>query len=135
MVLREDRSEGVFMEGLSWHPVASAGQVLALLASGAAGRHTAATRVNDQSSRSHMVMQCSVEYRVVEEGTGVVSRRAKLSLVDLAGSERQKAADTEGDRLKEATAINKSLFTLGQVGAAWLHRGRASVGRQGRADL
>lgn len=63
-----------------------------------------------------MVMQCSIESRCVEEGTGVVRRRSMLSLVDLAGSERQKAADTEGDRLKEAQAINKSLFCLGQVG-------------------
>ena len=61
------------------------------------------------------VMQVAVECRSVEEGTGVVTRRSRLSLVDLAGSERQKAAETEGDRLKEAQAINKSLFTLGQV--------------------
>lgn len=47
-------------------------------------------------------MQVSVECRIVEEGTGVVMRRSRLSLVDLAGSERQKAAETEGDRLKEA---------------------------------
>lgn len=59
----------------------------------------------------------------MEEGTGVVSRRSKLSLVDLAGSERQKVAETEGDRLREAQAINKSLFTLGQVGG----RGQGGV--------
>lgn len=45
----------------------------------------------------------------------MVCRRSKLSLVDLAGSERQKVSDTEGERLKEAQAINKSLFTLAQV--------------------
>ena len=35
--------------------------------------------------------------------------------VDLAGSERQKVSDTEGERLREGTAINRSLFTLSQV--------------------
>jgi hypothetical protein len=113
----------------SWSPACpfppAADDVLRLLSRGAASRHTAATRLNDTSSRSHMVMQCLVESRTVEEGAGVVHRRSKLSLVDLAGSERQKASDTECDRLKEAQAINKSLFTLGQVrqwvvGAQWL---------------
>lgn len=32
-----------------------------------------------------------------------------------AGSERQRAADTEGQQLKEASAINRSLSTLGLV--------------------
>lgn len=69
-------------------------------------------------------MTCSLEMRIVEEGAGVVRRRSRLSLVDLAGSERQKAADTQGDRLKEAQAINKSLFTLGQVGRCQLSNTR-----------
>ena len=32
-----------------------------------------------------------------------------------AGSERQRAAETEGQQLKEASAINRSLSTLGLV--------------------
>lgn len=44
-----------------------------------------------------------------------LSKFAPPSAAFPAGSERQKAAETEGDRLKEAQAINKSLFTLGQV--------------------
>ncbi|KAL4429576.1 hypothetical protein ABPG77_008625 [Micractinium sp. CCAP 211/92] len=113
--LREDKQAGVFLEGVGWHAVTKVEEVLRLLLRGAASRHTAATRLNDTSSRSHMLLQCRIESQSVEEGTGVVRRRSMLSLVDLAGSERQKAAETEGDRLKEAQAINKSLFTLGQV--------------------
>lgn len=42
----------------------------------------------------------------------------KLNLVDLAGSERQYAAQTSGERLREASQINKSLSALaGVIGA------------------
>ncbi|KAL0376308.1 UNVERIFIED_CONTAM: Kinesin-like protein KIN-12C [Sesamum calycinum] len=42
-------------------------------------------------------------------------RFGRLNLVDLAGSERQKSSGAEGERLKEAANINKSLSTLGLV--------------------
>ncbi len=42
-------------------------------------------------------------------------RRSLLSFVDLAGSERQKMAGTEGERLAEGAAINKSLLALSKV--------------------
>ena len=42
-------------------------------------------------------------------------RSALLHLVDLAGSERQKSTESAGARLKEASAINKSLSALGNV--------------------
>jgi hypothetical protein len=44
-----------------------------------------------------------------------VERRSKLSLVDLAGSERAKSTGCTGDRLREASNINKSLSTLSEV--------------------
>ena len=42
-------------------------------------------------------------------------RVGKLHLVDLAGSERQSKTGATGKRLKEATQINLSLSTLGNV--------------------
>ncbi|BBN68080.1 P-loop containing nucleoside triphosphate hydrolases superfamily protein, partial [Prunus dulcis] len=70
---------------------------------GAANRKVAATNMNRASSRSHS-----------RECQGVTHHRfARLNLVDLAGSERQKSSGAEGERLKEATNINKSLSTLG----------------------
>lgn len=41
--------------------------------------------------------------------------KSKLWLVDLAGSERIGKTDVQGDRLKEAQSINKSLSALGDV--------------------
>lgn len=38
-----------------------------------------------------------------------------LHLIDLAGSEDNRKTGNVGDRMKESTAINKSLFALNQV--------------------
>lgn len=44
-----------------------------------------------------------------------VCTKSKLWLVDLAGSERIAKTDVQGDRLKEAQNINRSLSALGDV--------------------
>ncbi|VFR02684.1 unnamed protein product [Cuscuta campestris] len=81
---------------------------------GAANRKVASTNMNRASSRSHSVFTCVIESKW--ESQGVTHHRfARLNLVDLAGSERQKSSGAEGERLKEATNINKSLSTLGLV--------------------
>uniref|UniRef100_M4E0B5 Kinesin motor domain-containing protein n=1 Tax=Brassica campestris TaxID=3711 RepID=M4E0B5_BRACM len=81
---------------------------------GAANRKIAATHMNSESSRSHSVFTCTIE-SIWERDSLTHSRFARLNLVDLAGSERQKSSGAEGDRLKEAANINKSLSTLGLV--------------------
>ncbi len=43
-----------------------------------------------------------------------MKKSSMFRLVDLAGSERTKKTGAEGDRLREATNINKSLSTLGK---------------------
>ncbi|CAL4891324.1 unnamed protein product [Urochloa decumbens] len=81
---------------------------------GSANRKVAATNMNRESSRSHSVFTCIIESRWEKDSASNL-RFARLNLVDLAGSERQRTSGAEGERLKEAANINKSLSTLGLV--------------------
>ncbi|KAI4467704.1 kinesin-related [Holotrichia oblita] len=77
-------------------------------------RTTAATNMNDVSSRSHAIFTITF----VQAGycDGVPSETvSKIHLVDLAGSERADTTGATGQRLKEGAHINKSLVTLGSV--------------------
>ncbi|KZV33656.1 phragmoplast orienting kinesin-1 [Dorcoceras hygrometricum] len=112
--LREDSKKGVYVENLTQYSVRTANDVLELLQQGAANRKIAATHMNSESSRSHSVFTCIIESRW-EKDSMVHLRFGRLNLVDLAGSERQKSSGAEGERLKEAANINKSLSTLGMV--------------------
>jgi kinesin family protein C2/C3 len=78
-------------------------------------RSMASTDMNEQSSRSHMLMNVTVES--FHKATGVTTV-GKLHLVDLAGSERPSKSGATGQALKEAQNINKSLSALGDVIAA-----------------
>ncbi|KAI4376005.1 hypothetical protein MLD38_013807 [Melastoma candidum] len=112
--LREDVKQGVYVENLSEFEVQSVGDILRLLIQGSLSRKVAATSMNRESSRSHSVFTCVIECRW-EKDSSANLRFARLNLVDLAGSERQKTSGAEGDRLKEAASINKSLSSLGHV--------------------
>ncbi|TYJ17739.1 hypothetical protein E1A91_A09G073800v1 [Gossypium mustelinum] len=112
--LREDLKKGVYVENLMEYNVRNVDDVLKLLLQGASNRRMAATNMNSESSRSHSVFTCIIESHW-EKDSMTHFRFARLNLVDLAGSERQKSSGAEGDRLKEAANINKSLSTLGLV--------------------
>ncbi|CAM9449516.1 unnamed protein product, partial [Choristocarpus tenellus] len=129
--VREHPSRGAFVEGLSAKAVKSYGQVQALLELGMASRVTAATAMNEVSSRSHAIFTINVKATVrtkapTREGKSGIGRTSvdqdtteealsKICLVDLAGSERANSTGAKGDRLREAANINKSLSTLGDV--------------------
>ncbi|KAL8170416.1 hypothetical protein V2J09_022220 [Rumex salicifolius] len=114
LLLREDMRKGIYVENLSEFEVYSVRDILNLLAQGSLNRKVAATNMNMESSRSHSVFTCVIESKWERESTTNL-RFARLNLVDLAGSERQKTSGAEGERLKEAANINKSLSTLGHV--------------------
>ncbi|XP_057475426.1 kinesin-like protein KIN-12C isoform X2 [Actinidia eriantha] len=112
--IREDLKKGVYVENLTEYGVETVQDVLKLLLQGAANRKMAATYMNSESSRSHSVFTCTIESQWEKDSVTHI-RFGRLNLVDLAGSERQKSSGAEGDRLKEAANINKSLSTLGLV--------------------
>jgi hypothetical protein len=108
----------VYVEGAVTQAVESAGALEATFELALARRATAATALNAQSSRSHLV--CMLRMRRRDHITGAAVT-AKLSFVDLAGSERvarSGALDCDRARFDEARAINKSLSALGDVIAA-----------------
>ncbi|XP_037797639.1 LOW QUALITY PROTEIN: kinesin-like protein KIF3A [Penaeus monodon] len=78
-------------------------------------RAVGATNMNAHSSRSPAIFTITIECG--ERGMDGQQhwRVGKLHLVDLAGSERQSKTGATGQRLKEASKINLSLSTLGNV--------------------
>eukprot|EP00879_Flechtneria_rotunda_P029460 GHRR01031868.1.p1 GENE.GHRR01031868.1~~GHRR01031868.1.p1 ORF type:complete len:418 (+),score=140.33 GHRR01031868.1:1406-2659(+) len=116
--VRQDRNEGFYVEGLTQAEAQSPQQALSLMADALSYRHTRAHKLNTQSSRSHCLMTCTVASQELGSrgATQGVRRLGKLVLVDLAGSERLKdTGNSAREAIRETGAINKSLFTLGQV--------------------
>ncbi|VDN02938.1 unnamed protein product [Thelazia callipaeda] len=86
------------------------------------GRHNRAcakTDLNDQSSRSHVIVR--IQIKAVNRTTNTISE-SRLNLVDLAGSERVSQSGATGQQLKEAQCINRSLSELGNVVTALRER-------------
>lgn len=116
--VREHPASGPYIEGLSTNVVSSYSDIQVWLELGNKQKATAATSMNDKSSRSHSVLTLVMTQAKTEfvEGQELDHRiRSRINLVDLAGSERCSATGTSGERLKEGVSINKSLLTLGKV--------------------
>ncbi|XP_059477576.1 kinesin-like protein Klp98A isoform X2 [Neocloeon triangulifer] len=113
--VREHPRQGPYVSGLSHHLVTCYDHVAQLMERGNRARCTAATNMNDTSSRSHAIF--TLTFRQAGIGAeGLPSETtSKVHLVDLAGSERADATGATGQRLKEGAHINKSLVTLGSV--------------------
>jgi kinesin family protein 11 len=101
--------------GLSSRAVSSPIEILRILDEARERRQVAETKMNKQSSRSHVIFTISI--RSSEQvADGSIERCSKLHLVDLAGSECAKSTgSSKGARMQESKNINKSLLTLGRV--------------------
>ena len=110
LALLEDPVLGVIVPDLSEHEVSNSEELMSLVLKGNEARTMAATKANQFSSRSHAILQITVETEIENKGIKELIS-SKLSLVDLAGSE--KAADPKGIRLMEGGKINRSLLALG----------------------
>ncbi|XP_076632503.1 kinesin family member nebbish isoform X2 [Colletes latitarsis] len=117
--VREHPTYGPYIVDLSQHCVQNYKDLQTWLKVGNSQRATAATGMNEKSSRSHSIFSIILTHtqlnNQVDEEQMDASRRSKINLVDLAGSERLSQTCASGDRLKEGVSINKSLLTLGKV--------------------
>ncbi|TGZ58725.1 hypothetical protein CRM22_009476 [Opisthorchis felineus] len=113
--VKERPDIGVFVKDLSSFVVHSPNEMDKLMSFGNRNRVTAATNMNEHSSRSHAIYTVTLECSQLMEGGKTLLRQGKLHLVDLAGSERQSKTGATGKRLQEANKINLSLTTLGNV--------------------
>lgn len=149
--VREHPTLGIYVEGATEVAVTSVAQVLRIMKKGNERRHTASTKTNHTSSRSHAIFTIQLLQKRMnrqhsnessEGGSGTASPTpemtsteeknesmkvsaqlgAKMNLVDLAGSERAKKTMAEGETLKEGALINRSLTALGIVVKALAER-------------
>ena len=112
--VRESKSIGVFVEGLTKHPVTSYEEISKKMEEGYENRTIGSTLMNATSSRAHTIV--TIEFKQIVLIAGKRSEKlSMINLVDLAGSERSSSTGATGDRLKEGCNINKSLLVLGNV--------------------
>ena len=111
--LREDPEKGIVVSGITEINVNNSNDMLKILKRGNRNRTQEATGANETSSRSHAILQVSIEYKDRNSGIDIEIKYSKLSLIDLAGSERASATQNRGIRLIEGANINRSLLTLG----------------------
>uniref|UniRef100_A0A7N1A2T1 Kinesin-like protein n=1 Tax=Kalanchoe fedtschenkoi TaxID=63787 RepID=A0A7N1A2T1_KALFE len=123
LLMREDGRQQVCIVGLKEFEVSDVQIVKQYIETGNSARSTGSTGANEESSRSHAILQLAVKKHVEVKG----SRRnaaevneskvgkvvGKISFIDLAGSERG-ADTTDNDKQTriEGAEINKSLLAL-----------------------
>uniref|UniRef100_A0A8C3B1D1 Kinesin family member 7 n=1 Tax=Cyclopterus lumpus TaxID=8103 RepID=A0A8C3B1D1_CYCLU len=119
--IREDKGN-IVLCGVKECEVEGLDEVLSLLESGNTARHTGATQMNLNSSRSHTIFTLYMDQRRgssrlygTAPNSGPQMLSSKFHFVDLAGSERILKTGNTGERLKESIQINSGLLALGNV--------------------
>ncbi|KAI9094720.1 hypothetical protein DFS34DRAFT_651958 [Phlyctochytrium arcticum] len=110
-----NRKGSVVIQGVEETLVKNAADVISVLQRGSHKRQTAATKMNEVSSRSHCIFTITVHIKEITPQGEELVKIGKLNLVDLAGSENIGRSGAENRRAKEAGMINQSLLTLGRV--------------------
>ncbi|XP_046579389.1 LOW QUALITY PROTEIN: kinesin-like protein KIF22 [Haliotis rubra] len=111
--IREDGNHNIFVAGLAEKTIKNFDEFKNLFGPASNNRTVAATKLNDRSSRSHSILMLKV--RKTQLCAPYKEYQGKIYLIDLAGSEDNRRTGNKGIRLKESGAINKSLFSLGEV--------------------
>ncbi|NXI54161.1 KIF27 protein, partial [Chloroceryle aenea] len=137
--IREDEKGNTVIVGAKEFQVECADEVISLLESGNAARHTGTTQMNEHSSRSHAIFTISICQKQPAESQKITDAAqdsswksvqmiaSKFHFVDLAGSERVTKTGNTGERFKESIQINSGLLALGNVISALGDPKRKSV--------
>ncbi|KAF1886987.1 hypothetical protein Lal_00046225 [Lupinus albus] len=113
LCMREDGKQQVCIVGLQEYRVSDVENIKELIERGSATRSTGTTGANEESSRSHAILQLAIKRSVDGSESTPPRLVGKLSFIDLAGSERG-ADTTDNDKQTriEGAEINKSLLAL-----------------------
>ncbi|XP_051136036.1 kinesin-like protein KIN-13B isoform X1 [Andrographis paniculata] len=110
LCMREDGKQQVCIVGLQEYQVSDVEMVKELIEIGNATRSTGTTGANEESSRSHAILQLTIKKGGESKPAKLVG---KLSFIDLAGSERgADTTDNDKQTRMEGAEINKSLLAL-----------------------
>lgn len=109
LMVVEDPLKGIIVPNLQEFEIHSSTEAKDLIDQGNTLRVMASTLANQFSTRSHAVLQLTLEQKS-SSNTIIYS---KLCLIDLAGSERAATTENRGQRMVEGANINRSLLALG----------------------
>lgn len=113
--IRESVSKGIHIQNLTTEECKDQETMIKLLEAGEEARITAATNLNEQSSRSHSVFRFNIEISEKKKSGEISTKMSQFNLVDLAGSEGVSRTKSQGIRFREGSNINKSLLALSKV--------------------
>lgn len=113
LCMREDGKQQVCIVGLQEFRVSNVETIRELIEKGNATRSTGITGANEESSRSHAILQLAIKKSVDTSESKPARVVGKLSFIDLAGSERgADTTDNDKQTRMEGAEINKSLLAL-----------------------
>ncbi|KAJ4843570.1 Kinesin-like protein KIN-13B [Turnera subulata] len=113
LCMREDGKQQVCIVGLQEYKVSEVETIKELIEKGNATRSTGTTGANEESSRSHAILQLAIKRSVDGNESKPPRLVGKLSFIDLAGSERgADTTDNDKQTRMEGAEINKSLLAL-----------------------
>ncbi|CAK9174610.1 unnamed protein product [Ilex paraguariensis] len=112
LCMREDGKQQVCIVGLQEYRVSEVDTIEEFIEKGNATRSIGTTGANEESSRSHAILQLVIK-RLADGSVSKPRVVGKLSFIDLAGSERgADTTDTNKQTRMEGAEINKSLLAL-----------------------